>query len=66
LIRLTTVIIVHDFAATLSVIIISTAPSTFLEPLVSRPSAISLPQQPSVQQAAIIPTWLSAAIPLAP
>ena len=66
MIRLTTVIIVHDFAATLSVIIISTAPSTFLEPLVSRPSAISLPQQPSVQQAATILIGLSGVIPLAP
>jgi hypothetical protein len=66
LIRLTAVIIVHDFAATLSVIIISTVPSAFLEPLVSQPSAISLPQQTSMQQVAIILRWLSAAIPLVP
>ena len=66
MIRLTAVIIVHDFAATLSVIIISTVPSAFLEPLVSQPSAISLPQQTSMQQVAIILRWLSAAIPLVP
>ena len=66
MIRLAAAIIVHDFAATLSVIIISTVPSAFLEPLVSQPSAASLPQQPSMQQAATILIGLSGVIPLVP
>lgn len=63
---LAAVIMMQDFTATLSVIIVLTVPSAFLEPLASRPSAISPLQQPFVQQADVILKWLSAVIPLVP
>jgi hypothetical protein len=63
---LAAVIVMQDFTATLSVIIVLTVPSTFEEPLASPPYAISPPQQPSVQQAAVILKWLSIVIPLVP
>ena len=57
-------IVKQDFTATLSAIVVLTVPSAFLEPLASRPFAISPPQQPTTQQVAFILKRLSAVIPL--